>query len=59
MGTVRGLSGELESAQNIFQRVACMKIVLINCIWIGSGFGILFKFAHLVGKELICIYILE
>ena len=41
MGTVGGGGGGWSLACVIFQRVTCMKIVLINRIWIGSGFGVL------------------
>ena len=57
MGTWRG--GERSLPYFVFQMVACMKIVYTNCLWIGSGFGIYLKFAHLFGNNLICIYIIE
>ena len=41
MGTGNG--GERSLPCIVFQIVACMKIVYINCIWIGCGFGILFR----------------
>ena len=38
-----GRGGEQSLPYIVYQMVACVKIVEINYIWIGSGFEILFK----------------
>ena len=56
MGTVGG--GKLESALYNFSK-GCMYGFKLTVYGLALVFDFYLKFAHLVGKELICIYILK